>query len=82
MAVPSHPSGQPGAAQNRSRCEGVRSPAQIHPSSTTETVSHGDFILNVAKRKALKWLRGEGVGNACEESTEQKGAEKEVKTAI
>lgn len=49
---------------------GVRSPAQIHPSSTTETVAHGDFILNAAKRKALKWLCGEGMGNACEENTE------------
>lgn len=50
---------------------GVRNLAQIHPSSTTETVAHGDFILNVAKRKALKWLSGEGMGNACEKSREQ-----------
>lgn len=71
MAVASHPGGQPGAAQNRRRCEGVRSPAQMHPSSTTEMVAHGDFILNGAKIKALKWFSGEGMGNACEESTEQ-----------
>lgn len=68
VAVPSHPGGQPGAAQNRSGCEEscTDSPFLHHRDSCP-----WGLYIECCKRKALKWLSGEGMGNACEESTEQ-----------
>lgn len=56
-----------------------------HPSCAKEVVAVGgirwDFLLNAARRKALKWISGKGMGNACKESTEEWGAGEELKAS-
>lgn len=56
-----------------------------HPSSAKEVVAVGgiwwDFLLNAARRKALKWISGEGMGNECKESMGEWGAGEALKTS-